>query len=177
MMQPKSYICYSPDKAGHVFASFHFESGADIYGWHIEGRGHCFSAGFFMIENFYAARATRFYRSIQDDVYGPWAVDYPPAGGEIRCPVPEPLGHELECAQSRFVEEWLFFRDDPHIGAELDAYESGGFAVQAVNIRRRRLNRLCEHSVARVHASQGTDPNVIDLLRKYWRLSEKLPVR
>lgn len=176
-MQPRFYISYSPGKLGSVFALFYVESGVDIYGWHIEARSLYFSAAFFMAENFYDNRMPRLYRSIQDDVYGPWAIDSPPTRDEIRCPVPESVGHELERIQSRFVEEWLFFRNDLHIDAELAAYAVHGWPVQEVNIKSRRLPRLQKTGASWTYMTPGIDLNVIQLLRKYWRLSEKVPVR
>lgn len=176
-MQPKVYISYSPGKLGSIFALFYFESGDDIYGWHIEARGLYFSAAFFMIENFYANHSLRLYRSVQDDVYGPWTIDYPPTKDEIRCPVPESVGHELERMQSRVVEEWLFFKDDNRIEPELAAYHELGLSVQEVNIKSRRLQRLHKESSIWTHTTPGIDPNVVQLLRKYWRLSEKVPAR
>lgn len=176
-MQPKFYISYSPDKLGYVFALLYFESNADIYGWHIEAKSHYFSAAFFMIENFYADRATRLYRSIPDDVYGPWTIDYPPSKGEIRNPMPESASHELERLQSRFVEEWLFFGDAPQLQQESAAYRMHGLHVQEVNIRSRRLSRLDKQSPTWTCMSPGIDLNVVELLRKYWRLSDKVPAR
>lgn len=176
-MQPKYYISYLPDKPGHVFALLEFESDADIYGWHIEAKNGYFSAAFFMIENFYADRATHLYRSILDDVYGPWTADYPPSRGEIRSPVPESVGHELERLQSRFVEEWLLFPDDPHIESERGAYRAHGLHLEAVNIRSKRLGRMDKDARAWTYMTPGTDLNVVDLLRTYWRLSEKVPAR
>jgi hypothetical protein len=176
-MQPKSYISYAPDKHGYVFALFYFESNADIYGWHIEAKSHYFSAAFFMIENFYAHQAACLYRSIEDDVYGPWTIDYPPTKGEIRCPVPESVGHELERLQSRFVEEWLFFGDDRNVAAERSAYRELGLHPQEVNIRSRRLARLGKEERSWACASAAIDFNIVDLLRKYWRLSDKMPAR
>lgn len=175
-MQPKVYISYSPGKPGSVFALFYFEAGVDIYGWHIEARNLYFSAAFFMVENFYAQRAPRLYRSVQDDVYGPWTIDYPPTRDEIRCPVPESVGHELERIQSRFVEEWLFFKNDAHIEAEQSAYDARGMPVHEVNIKARRLHRLYAYGGSWVYTPPGTDANVVQLLRKYWRLSEKVPM-
>lgn len=176
-MQPKAYISYSPGKLGSVFALFYFESGDDIYGWHIEARSLYFSAAFFMVEDFYANRSPRLYRSVEDDVYGPWTIDYPPTKDEIRCPAPESVGHELERIQSRFVEEWLFFKNDVHIEAELAAYESLGLPVQEVNIKSRRLQRLIKEGGTWTYMPPSIDLNVVQLLRKYWRLSEKVPER
>lgn len=175
-MQPKVYISYSPGKPGFVFAVFYFESGADIHGWHIEARNLYFSAAFFMVENFYANRSPRLYRSVQDDVYGPWTIDYPPTRDVIRCPVPEGTIHELERFQSRFVEEWLFFKNDVDIAGEFAAYQSRAMPVHEVNIKSRRLHRFHQDDDTWVHASPGVDPNVVQLLRKYWRLSEKAPM-
>lgn len=176
-MQAKSYISYAPDRLGSVFALFYFESNADIYGWHIEAKSHYFSAAFFMIENFYADHATRLYRSVEDDVYGPWTTDLPPGKEEIRCPVPEPVGHELERMQSRFVEEWLFFSDDADTSAEQAAYQRLGLHPQEVNIRSRRLPRFEKAGRIWTYSTPGIDVTIVDLLRKYWRLSEKLPAR
>lgn len=176
-MQPKVYISYSPGKLGSVFALFYFESGDDLYGWHIEARSLYFSAAFFMVEHFYANQSPRLYRSIQDDVYGPWIIDYPPTKDEIRCPIPESVGHELERIQSKFVEEWLFFKGDLHLDAELAFYKAHGLPVQEVNIKSRRLQRLHKEGGTWAHMPAGIDLNVVQLLRKYWRLSEKVPMR
>ncbi|WP_019140633.1 hypothetical protein [Noviherbaspirillum massiliense] len=176
-MQFKTYISYSPVKPGSVFAVFYFEKGNDVYGWHVEARSHYFSAAFFMIDHFYANHPSRLYRSIEDDVYGPWAIDYPPMKNEIRCPVPESIGHELERMQSMFVEEWLFFKNDPGVDPELATYESQGLPVHAVGIKAKRLPRLDKNHSSWIYATPGMNSNVVELLRKYWRLSDKLPVR
>jgi hypothetical protein len=176
IMQPKAYISYSPGKLGSAFALFYLESGTDLYGWHIEARSLYFSAAYFTVENFYSERALRLYRSLHDDVYGPWTIDYPPMRHSIRCPVPDGISHELERMQSRFVEEWLFFRNDDHIDGELAAYRELGLPVQEVNIRSRRLHRMTRSGTTLTYVPPGMDLNVVQLLRKYWRLSEKVPV-
>ncbi|HJV80187.1 hypothetical protein [Noviherbaspirillum sp.] len=174
-MQPKIYISYSPGKLGSVFALFYFESGDDIYGWHIEARGLYFSAAFLMAEHFYANRTPHLYRSVQDDVYGPWTIDYPPTRDEIRCPVPESVGHELERAQSRFVEEWLFFKSDGDIEADESAYRTQALPVQEVNVKARRLLRMVRQDGVWTFMTPGLDINIVQFLRKYWRLCEKVP--
>lgn len=173
-MQPRVYVSFSPDRPGSVFALFYLEAGKDIYGWHIETRELYFSAAFFMVENFYAKCQPRLYRSIEDDVYGPWVCDYPPAKNAIRCPVPEQDSHDLERIQSKFVEDWLFFSDDTHIEAELAFYETHGLPVHEVNIKSKRVPRLHKHGTRFTHTSPGTDLNVVQLLHKYWRLCEKI---
>lgn len=175
-MQSKLYISYSPGKAGAVFALFYFESGEDIYGWHIETRERYFSAAFFMIEDFYAKREPRLYRSVEDDVYSAWTIDHPPTRNQIRCPLSDTLLHELERLQSLFVEEWLFFENDANIESERTAYQAHGLPVHVANIKWRRLHRLHKSGADWTHATPGTDMNVVQFLRKYWRLNEKAPV-
>lgn len=175
-MQSRIYISYSPDKAGSVFALFYFESGDDVIGWHIETREHYFSAAFFMIENFYAAHDVRLFRSVEDDVYGAWTIDHPPTRNLIRCPLSEGQLHELERQQSQFVEDWLFFGDDARIESELAAYQVQGLPVYWANIKWRKLHRLQKHGRQWILATPGTDMAVVQFLRKYWRLNEKVPV-
>jgi hypothetical protein len=174
-MQPKHYISYTPEKLGRVFALLYFEQGGEMYGWHIDASRGYFSAAFFAVESFYADRATRLYRSIADDVYGPWAIDYPPSKEEIRPPVPDAVSHELERVQSQFVEEWLLFSDDPHLEAESAAYRRFGLQLHDVNIRSRKLGRLERKQGTWTAMTAGFDLHVAELLRKYWRLGEKAP--
>lgn len=174
-MQPKTYIAHTPGKLGNVFALFYCESGTDLYGWHMEARGSYFSAAFFMAEHYYSQRPQRLYRSVQDDVHGPWTIDYPPMRGRIRCPLPDSIIHDLEAMQSRFVEEWLFFKDDPHDERDIAAYNMLGLPVHEVNIRSRRLHKLSRSGPLWVYMTPGVDPNIVQLLHKYWRLSEKVP--
>jgi hypothetical protein len=177
-MQPRFYISSSQDKGGSLQALFYYNgSDPDVYGWHVESKGHYFSAGFFMVESFYSSRPTRFYRSMHDDVYGPWVIDYPPAHDEFRCPVTEPVCHELQSMQSRFIEEWLFFRDSPEASPDILAYREHAMPIQEVNIRWKRLPRFGRQGTQWTCAAVGIDLNLPDLLRKYWRLSEKIPER
>lgn len=174
LMQPKVYISYSPGNSGAVFALLYCGGGADIYGWHVEARNTYFSAAFFMVEDFYSSGALRLYRSVEDDVYSLWTIDCPPTREKIRSPLPDAMAHELERVQSAFVDEWLFFRHDDRIDAELAAYPARGLPIQEVNIKSRRLDRLHKTNSGWVYLSQGLDPGVTQLLRKYWRLNEKL---
>lgn len=172
-MQPKIYIRYLPNRPGSVWALFYIESDADLYGWCTEAAGPRFSASFFMIENFYTNRTTCLYRSVQDDVYGEWLEDAPRVMEGIRCPVPEPVRHELERIQSNFVEEWLFFATDPIVDTEFDAYRTHGFPIQAVNVKSRRLNRLDKASRYWVHNTPHMDLHVVEFLQKYGRFNGK----
>lgn len=173
-MQPKINIHYTIGQLGSVAALFYIASEADVYGWHIHAQGHYFSASFFMIENFYTNRSTLLYRSLEDDVYGPWITDFPPADNEIRCPLPEPVRHELERIESKFVEEWLFFENDPGSAPELAAYKSQRLPIHAVNVKSRKINRLEKKKVDWGHSTPDIDANILDFLQKYWRNDENI---
>jgi len=176
-MQPKIHVHYSPVKPGFVSAMFYIESETDVYGWYAEARGRHFSAAFFMVENFYTKRDTALYRSLEDDVYGPWMIDMPAAENEVRCPLPEPVRHELERMQSQFVEEWLFFENDPAVTAELAASRQQQMPILALNIKSKKFKRLEKNGVAFEHSTPGSNPSVLDFVQKYLRYSEKTPAR
>jgi hypothetical protein len=172
-MQPKTHLRYFPDEPSCVSALFYVEYGVDVYGWYTHAEGSSFSAAFFMLENFYVNRSTELYRSIEDDVYGSWTSDFPSIDSEIRCPLPEPVRHELERLQSNFVDEWLFFQNDPAASLELRAYASHQLLIHSVNIKSRKLNRLDKTKTSWEHKTSGIDSNVMEFVEKHWRLNEK----
>jgi hypothetical protein len=172
-MQPKIRIQYRPTKPGFVSAQFYVESESDVYGWYAQSRGQRFHASFFMVENFYTKRTTVLYRSVEDDVYGPWITASPSNDNEVRCPLPEPVRHELERLQSWCVEEWLFFENDPDAEAELAAYRSLELPVHPLNIKARKLRRIPKTAPGWDYSTAGSDPNVADLLEKHWHHLEK----
>lgn len=174
-MQFKHFLSYSPTESGSVFALLYLEQRDDIYGWHAEARGQYFSAGFFMIDHFYASRFSGLYRSAEDDIHDPWIVDYPPVKDVIRCPLPELVSHELESMQSAFIDEWLFFMNEPGTETELAAYAARGLPVHAASIKTRRLGRLDKRHSPWTHSPPNVNQDIVTLLRRYWRLSDKMP--
>ncbi|HJW57851.1 MAG TPA: hypothetical protein VJ577_21525 [Burkholderiaceae bacterium] len=172
-MQPKISLSYSQEDPYFVTAMFHVEAHKDLYGWYMKAQGQNLSAAFFMLENFYVNRPPVLYRSIEDDVHAPWMIDYPQAKGEIRCPIPESISHELERIQSIFVQEWLFFPTDPDIATEIAAYRAHGLSVQIANIKFRKLCRFDKENEYWVHATPGIDSNITQFLEKYGHFGEK----
>lgn len=176
-MQPKVYIAYSHESPGFVTAMFYLEHQIDLYGWYMVAKEHDLSTAFFMLESFYANRAPALYRSTEDDVYEPWVTAYPPTKSAVRCPIPDPISHELERLQSEFVQEWLFFESDPNIGAEVAAYHKRGLPIQTANIKCRKLSRLDREDKYWIHTTPGTDANIASFLEKYWWVDGKMPSR
>jgi hypothetical protein len=168
-MQPKVYLSYSRKKPCALTALFYIENAIELYGWYVSAGSHCLSNGFFMIENFYSVATPVLYRSLADDVYGPWTIDLPPTQSQIRCPLPADIGHELESLQSRFIEEWLFFKNDLNAGAEVAAYRAHSLPVHMANIRFRKLHGYSSKCNDWVHVTAGADFNVAEFLEKNWR--------
>lgn len=176
MRTPEVYIAYTPRGAGLLAAIFYFVEGNDIYGWYTGARGGEFPAAFFQLENYYAATRTVLYATRGTDVYGGWAFDYTD-GRELALdkplPVDNALCHLLEAAQSEFAEEWLFYQDDPAAQGEIAAYHHDGLAVQAVNVKHRKLHKLNQDDVIWHYSSPGLDLNVMDYMRQRWPLDFK----
>lgn len=169
-MQPKLYISLSREELPSLTALFYVEANIDLYGWYLFAQEHVMSAGFFMVEHFYAERTPVLYRSIQDDAYAPWKVDYPVRKNTLRCPVPDAFVHELERMQSAFADDWLFFENDPHNAAEIATYAKKGLPLMAANVRTRKLSRFRKSDTTLMHCTPGTDLYIADFLAKHWQL-------
>jgi hypothetical protein len=178
-MQPKIYLCQSEGRSAPLSACFYLESSRELYGWRLHSKGHRFAAAFFMLENFYESGKAALYRSVEDDVYGPWMSDYPRRPEEIRCPLPEPVQHELERRQFLFLQEWLFFENDPDAENEIALYDRQHLSIHAVNIKFRKLGRLARTQHRWEYRTPGFDPYLLDYLQKHLRftdiLTEKWP--
>lgn len=167
-MQSKFCIRYASDHHALLSALFYIEDGSDLYCWYAQSCGHNLNAAFYAIEDFYEDHACVLHRSLEDDVHGPWvtlAEDSSLLG--VRCPVPEALRHELERLQSRFIEEWLFFLDDPAALPARKAYEKQHLPVNAVNIQLKKLARMACADRVWQHHNAGFDENVLELVQKY----------
>lgn len=177
-MQSKIYIAATPGPAGTTSALLHIEKQTDVYGWFLESVDLHFSAAFFMLEDFYAHRPAVLYSSVRDDVNGEWRRDQPPALHPIRCPVPENVIHDLEQQKSKLAQDWLVFHDEHHLpnNTDMKVYERHGMAGRAVNIKARKLNRLCCSLLGWQHWSAGFDQNVMDYLLKFRRDEHCIPL-
>jgi hypothetical protein len=125
-----------------------------------------------MLEHYYSTAETVCYRSVEDDVYGPWVVAS--TKGETRIdrpvPVPEAVCHELERLQDAFVREWLFFEDDPAHAAEAAALRARELPVLAVNVRPGKLGKLGTGAPVWTYTSPGADLRPVVFLSHRWPL-------
>ena len=134
MIESHVHLAYAPRGAGVLYAVLWFAQQRDVYGWYIGSRGGVAEASYFMLPGYYSERGGTLYRSLQDDVYGPWAETR--AGrtsGLPHPPVAEPLVHDLARLQDEFVRHWLFFDDEPGNQAEVRALAEHRLPLRHVN--------------------------------------------
>lgn len=176
MTTAATFFAYAPQGPGVMCAVFYVVHEKDVYGWWIGSEEGEFPPAYFMLENFYSTRDTRFYATQGNDVYGGCIIDYTEGHKPLDEPLPLPqdLCHELEQQQSAFVREWLFFADDRDAATEVAAYEQTGLPVQPVNIREKRLHKFERHGPVWTYASPGIDMNLIDYIRERWPLDYRL---
>ena len=172
-MQPKVHLAFSTAGTGSVDAMFYIASDADIFGWYGRAKDQSVWAAYYMIESYYANKSTVLHRSIEDDLYQAWITDFPKGDVEIRCPVAEPMQHELEQMQSQFLQEWLFFDNEPSIAAELAAYRSQQLPILGMNIKSRKLNRLVEHGEVRTYSTGSLDLYIVEFMQSHFRIHSK----
>jgi hypothetical protein len=175
LISSESYLSFAPRGAGLLSAVCYFALNEDIFGWYTGAQENSFSASYFLLERFYSMRATAFYRSMENDIYGNWALEFPPLRQPLDRPVPiaEEHCHQMTQMQVAFSREWLFYCDDPAAGHELDAFAQTQLPVQFINIKSKRLNKLTRDEPVWLYASPNLDINVIDYLRDNWPLDDR----
>ncbi|MFZ5542210.1 MAG: hypothetical protein ACOZJZ_01540 [Pseudomonadota bacterium] len=176
MIEPKVHLAFAPRGAGLLYGVLWFADGKDVYGWYIGSRDGVPEASFFMLPAFYTGRPVALYRTVLDDVYGPWVetTDAPRETALPHTPVPEPLCHELGRLQDEFVRHWLFFDDDPDAAAQAAIYAARELPVRHANIRAERLQKLHTAPAVWHYDTPGADRKVLLALSQRWPLDEQL---
>jgi hypothetical protein len=172
MSTTASYLAYAPRGAGLLCALFYAIKDEHVYGWYSGAKDTEFPASFFMLEHFYSSRATAFYRTRTNDVYGDWFIRFSPIEQRLDPPgpVPEEMRHELVRLQDRFARHCLFYRDDPHAEAESAAYQAMELAVQDVNVRCEQFSKFDKGDAVWVFATRDIDLNLVEYLKQDWQL-------
>lgn len=172
MIEPHVHIAYAPRGAGLLCAAFWFTQDAHVYGWYTGARGRDYQSSFFVLENYYSAHDTVFYRSVENDVRGRWLRVS--KGGEAPLegagPVPEPLEHELARLQDAFVREWLLYRSDA-APEDVAALQAHGLPLLDVNVRPKRLDKLHKVDLLWTYSTPGADLNIVVYLGERWSLN------
>ena len=159
MRTPNVFLAYAPRGAGLRCALAYLASERDVYGWFIGQRPDAsLASAFFLLEDFYSSRETR-YEAVEDaSLHSAWALD-------------EARRHEAARMQETFSREWLFYADDPRAAAELQAYaEAELSAGGAVNVRIERLAKFSRLQPNWTFYSAGFERPVLHFLAKRWPL-------
>jgi hypothetical protein len=172
MSEHEAFLAYAPRGPGLLCALAYFTVEKDIYGWWTGFKDYRYLSAYFKLENFYAPENTAFLATEGSDVYGGWHFDYARSEPALDRPVPveDAMAHRLDQLQELFFNEWLFARADAGVQGEVDAYTRGELALQDVNIRHRRLNKLDHHGAIWIYRSRGLDGNLVDYLSARWPL-------
>jgi len=176
MIQAHAHLGYAPRGVGLLYAVTWFEHRTDVLGWMIGAKNGGHLAAYFAMQDYFTAGATRFLRSAQDDVYGPWLQHGRDGDFEVPHPPPieEALCHELMRLQDQFIRHWLFFADDADAHAEAEALNARELAVRGVNVRAERLGKFHLGAAVWHYDAPGADRRVLAELSKRWPLDYRV---
>lgn len=176
MAQAHAHLGYAPRGVGVLYALLWFADGNDVLGWFIGDTSGEPLAAYFMLQDYYTTRETRFLRSVQDDVRGPWVVSDHGVDTPVLHPPPmaEPACHELARLQDQFVRHWLFFDNDPQARAEADALQARELPVRGVNVRATRLGKFHTGAAVWRYDAPGAELRVLIELSKHWPLDHRV---
>jgi hypothetical protein len=176
MIEAHAHLAYAPRGAGLLYAVLWFADGPNVYGWYIGSRDGVPEASYFVLPDHYTAKPDVLYRSLEDDLYGPWVQITERGQSELSesPPVPQALCHELARVQDEFIRHWLFFDSDPDSEAQARALNARELPVRHVNIKASRLGKLHTSPAVWRYDAPGADQNVLVYLSQRWPLDERL---
>ena len=159
MQTPHVFIAYAPRGAGLRCAVAYLAGGRDAYGWFAGPRHDAsIAASYFLLEDFFTNRETRYEAVEQGDLHGAWTLN-------------EARRHELARMQEVFAREWLFHRRDvPQAAAELQAYAEAELAAGELNVRFERLAKFSTQQPNWTYYSANFERPVLKSLIKHWPL-------
>lgn len=161
---PDIFLAYAPRGAGLRCALAYLASARDVYGWFTGPRLDTSVAScFFLLEDYYLDRPTRYEAVEQADLHSEWLLD-------------EARRHELAGMQDAFAREWLFYRDDPRSSGELQAYSEAELAAGEVNVRFERLAKFSTLQPNWTFYSPRFERSVLRRLAKRWPLEFRLDI-
>jgi hypothetical protein len=158
MHTPNVFIACAPRGPGLRCAVAYLASARDVYGWFTGPRHDASIASFFfLVEDFYSNRPTRYEAVDQPNLHATWSLD-------------EARRHELARMQEAFAREWLFYRDDARAAAELHTYADAELAAGEVNVRFERLAKFSTLQPNWTWYSPHFERPVLRHLSKRWPL-------
>lgn len=158
MRTPNVFFAYAPRGIGLRCALAYLAAERDAYGWFLGPSADALTvSAFFFLEDFYSNRETRYEAVEEAQLHSPWSLA-------------EDRRHELARMRETLAREWLFYRDDPHAVAELEAYAEAELAAGEVNLRFERLAKFSTLQPNWTFYSPGFERPVLHSLAKRWPL-------
>jgi len=158
MQTPNVFLAYAPRGPGLRCALAYLASERDAYGWFVGPRDDISVAScFFLLEEFYNNRLTRYEAVNQSELHAAWSLD-------------DGRRHQLAQMQEAFGREWLFYRDDLRAVTELQAYAEAELASGEVNVRFKRLAKFSKVQPNWTYYSPRFERLVLNYLAKRWPL-------
>jgi len=155
--EPRVFLAYAPRGVGLRCAVAYLASHRDAYGWFAGARNSGLASAYFVLEDFYTPRETRYIAADDADLHSRWIED------EARC-------HELARMQEAFRREWLAYRSDADAGKQLEAYAEAELAAGPLPIRFERLNKLSKLHPNWTYYSHDFERGVLTHLARHWPL-------
>lgn len=158
MRDPEVFLAYAPRGPGLRCAVAYLASERDVYGWFTGLRDDAsVASAYFLLEDFYTPRETRFEAVGETDLHSHWSLD-------------EARRHELARMQEAFAREWLVYRGQPQAAADLQAYADAELAVGELNVRFERLPKFSTVQPNWTFYSPNFERPVLASLAKRWPL-------
>ncbi len=162
MHTPCVFIAYTPRGAGLRCAVAYLETSRDVYGWFTGPRPDLtVASGYFLLEDLFSRRTARYEAVDQAALHSSWSLD-------------EARRHELAQMQEAFAHQWLFYRDDPRAGAELQSYSAAELGIGEVNVRFERLAKFSTAQPTWTYSSPGFEQTVLGRLGRRWPLEYRV---
>ena len=160
MRTPRTFLCYAP-RAGLRCAVVYLAGDRDAYGWFIGSSEGGIESAYFVLEDFYTRRETRYVAVPESELHSKWTRD-------------EAMCHELARLQETFRSEWLFFPSE--VGAELQLarYAEAELATGEANVRFERLNRFSKEQASWTYYSRDFEHGVLKFLGEHWPLDYRV---
>lgn len=156
MRTPRIFIAYAP-RAGLRCAVAYLDGQGDAYGWFIGQADGGSESAYFVLEDFYTPRETRYVAVPERELHSKWTRD-------------EAMCHELARLQEAFSREWLCYRGDPDCDGDFEQYDRAELAEGDVIVRFERLARFSKAQPTWTHYSPDCEHTVLRGLSKRWPL-------
>jgi hypothetical protein len=113
-------------------------------------------SAYFVLESYYSRARLRFASVPEGALHSEWIDDA--------------AAHALATLQEAFVNEWLFYADEPGAELQLAAYAQRGLHAGLMNVRVDKLTRFDKGQASWTYYSREFEHGVLEALSRHWAL-------